>query len=71
MKYLRIYGLGGALSSQSFLENVSRWHDLSHKNIITLYGACHVSRRAFLVSEHAEGRNLLEYLRVSENENNI
>lgn len=71
VKYLRIYGLGGVLSSQSFLEDASTWHNLSHKNIIALYGACHVSRRAFLVSEQAEGRNLLEYLRVSENENNI
>ncbi|GAB9476531.1 Serine/threonine protein kinase [Globisporangium polare] len=71
VKYLRIYGLGGALSSQSFMEDVTTWHNLSHKNIIALYGACHVSRKVFLVSEQGEGGNLLEYLRVPENESNI
>lgn len=38
------------------------WWNLNHPNVLRMYGACHVTEPAFIVSEEAKNGNIREYL---------
>ncbi|RLN73169.1 hypothetical protein BBJ28_00026245, partial [Nothophytophthora sp. Chile5] len=45
-----------------FLREANIWHRLRHPHVVTLFGACHVSRPCFFVCEEATNGNLADYL---------
>jgi serine/threonine protein kinase len=45
-----------------FCNEVERWYRMRHPNVLTLYGACHVTTPRLLVLAHAEKGNFKEYL---------
>lgn len=48
-------------SDAPFDEEVCRWHQMRHPNVIKLYGACDIGHR-FFVCEHASNGSVVEYL---------
>lgn len=47
---------------KSFFKEVEVWKQLDHPHVVKLYGACHVTRPAFFVSEDCVNNNLNEFL---------
>ncbi|RLN89472.1 hypothetical protein BBJ28_00025984 [Nothophytophthora sp. Chile5] len=45
-----------------FLREANIWHRLRHPHVVTLFGACHVSRPCFFVCEETTNGNLADYL---------
>ncbi|GAB9476209.1 Tkl protein kinase, partial [Globisporangium polare] len=52
---------------ETFEQDATVWHQLSHPNVIKLFGACHIGQPRLFVYEHATKRNLSDFLRVEDN----
>jgi hypothetical protein len=62
IKYVNVHSaadLGG------FLQEGKIWHMARHPNIVTYYGACHLSRPCFFVSEEAVNGSAVEFIAKS------
>ncbi|KAF1318787.1 Tkl protein kinase, partial [Globisporangium splendens] len=51
----------------SFYEDVDRWFQLSHPNVVKLYGAYHIHHPNFAIFENVASANLREFLAVAGN----
>ncbi|KAE8982869.1 hypothetical protein PR003_g24270 [Phytophthora rubi] len=55
-------------SELSLLKQLQFWYDLpQHRNIIKLYGGCHVAKKPFFVCEDAHGGDIVSFLGKEEN----
>ncbi|OWZ12295.1 TKL protein kinase [Phytophthora megakarya] len=47
---------------KGFLQEDKIWHMARHPNVVTYFGACHVARPCFFVSEEAENGNVPDFV---------
>ncbi|GAB9470567.1 Serine/threonine protein kinase [Globisporangium polare] len=58
-------------TQRDFLKETAVWHDLSHQNVVTMHGGCHVGKPLFFVSEYATKGNFVDYFVKKENKQSM
>ncbi|KAF1318763.1 Serine/threonine protein kinase, partial [Globisporangium splendens] len=53
-------------SRQDFAEFVDLWFQMSHPNVLKLYGACHIRKPYLAILENVRSTSLREYLSIDE-----
>lgn len=64
---IKSMAVDSAEARKRFFDEAERWHALSHKHIVQLYGVCHVSSPALFVCADATFGNFAQFFRTEAN----